>query len=62
MSLDKGRIVTSQYFSLLSHTVLHYVVGYGAWSTGNMSEKMVEEYLEHHQNSSNKGGEDFMLE
>ncbi|MFM7439037.1 MAG: IS200/IS605 family transposase, partial [Snowella sp.] len=37
-------------------------IGYGAWSTGNMSEKMVEEYLEHHESSSNKGGEDFMLE
>ena len=40
----------------------YWGIGYGAWSTGNMSEKMVEEYLEHHQNSSNKGGEDFMLE
>jgi len=39
-----------------------WAIGYGAWSTGNMSEKMVEEYLEHHQNSSNKGSEDFMLE
>jgi putative transposase len=37
-------------------------IGYGSWSTGNMSEKMVEEYLEHHQNSSNNGSEEFMLE
>ena len=39
-----------------------WAIGYRAWSTGNMSEKMVEEYLEQHQNSSNKGSEDFMLE
>ena len=23
-------------------------IGYGAWSTGNITDKMVEEYLEHH--------------
>jgi len=26
----------------------------GAWSTGNVSQEMVEEYLEHHKNLSNK--------
>ena len=31
-----------------------WAIGYGAWSTGNISEKMVEEYLEHHRESSNR--------
>ena len=25
-----------------------WAIGYGAWSTGNITDKMVEEYLEHH--------------
>ena len=28
--------------------------GYGAWSTGNITDEMVQEYLEHHR----KGGQD----
>ncbi len=28
-------------------------IGYGAWSTGNVTDKMVEEYLKHHKVSSN---------
>lgn len=35
---------------------------YGAWSTGNISEKMVEEYLEHHRQVSNNDVDTFMLE
>ena len=30
-----------------------WAIGYGAWSTGNMSDEMVNEYLEHHRNPSN---------
>ena len=39
-----------------------WVIGYGAWSTGNISEKMVEEYLEHHRSSSNQDNDNFLLE
>jgi len=28
-------------------------IGYGAWSTGNVTDKMVEEYLKHHKVSAN---------
>ncbi|MDQ7083904.1 MAG: IS200/IS605 family transposase [Sulfurovum sp.] len=31
-----------------------WAIGYGAWSTGNVSQEMVNEYLEHHRNPSNK--------
>ena len=39
-----------------------WAIGYGAWSTGNISEKMVEEYLEHHRNPSNQDNDNFLLE
>lgn len=28
-------------------------IGYGAWSTGNVTDKMVEEYLDNHKNPAN---------
>ena len=39
-----------------------WAIGYGAWSTGNMSEQMVEEYLEHHRHPSNQDHDNFLLE
>ena len=37
-------------------------IGYGAWSTGNVSEALVAEYLEHHRESSNQDNDNFLLE
>ena len=39
-----------------------WVIGYGAWSTGNVSESVVQEYLEHHRESSNQDSENFLLD
>ena len=39
-----------------------WAIGFGAWSTGNMTEKLVEEYLEHHRNPSNSDHNNFLLE
>ena len=39
-----------------------WAVGYGAWSTGNLTEEMVAEYLEHHRNLSNQDNDNFLLE
>ncbi len=36
-------------------------VGYGAWSTGNITDEMVNEYLEHHRND-NDSKSNFILE
>lgn len=36
-------------------------IGYGAWSTGNLTEEMVEEYLNHHGGEPN-GSDKFILE
>lgn len=36
-------------------------IGYGAWSTGNITEDMVQDYLEHHRERPN-GDENFILE
>lgn len=30
-----------------------WATGYGAWSTGNITDDMVQKYLEHHKDSSN---------
>ena len=35
--------------------------GYGAWSTGNVTDEMVNEYLEHHRNDSSDDS-NFILE
>ncbi len=39
-----------------------WAIGYGAWSTGNVSEAVVEEYLEHHREPSNQDNDNFLLE
>jgi putative transposase len=40
-----------------------WATGYGAWSTGNITDEMVQEYLEHHRSESNKDENDpFILE
>jgi len=39
-----------------------WAIGYGVWSTGNVSEEMVQEYLEHHRNPSNRDLGTMMLE
>jgi putative transposase len=39
-----------------------WAVGYGAWSTGNITESLVKEYLEHHREASNAGRDALMLE
>lgn len=39
-----------------------WAIGYGVWSTGNITEEAVKEYLEHHRSTSNREAEDFILE
>ena len=39
-----------------------WATGYGAWSSGNITDKMVQEYLEHHRKGSDKSGDSFILE
>jgi putative transposase len=39
-----------------------WAIGYGAWSTGNVSESVVEDHLEHHRNPSNQDNDNFVLE
>lgn len=31
-----------------------WAIGYGAWSTGNITDKIVEEYLKHHETKANE--------
>ena len=39
-----------------------WAIGYGVWSTGNITDKMVEEYLEHHRKPSNADTDNIILE
>ena len=39
-----------------------WAIGYGVWSTGNITDKMVEEYLNHHRNPSNADTDNIILE
>lgn len=39
-----------------------WAIGYGAWSTGNITEEVVKQYLEHHRHPSNREAQDFILE
>ena len=39
-----------------------WAVGYGVWSTGNITEEMVQEYLEHHRDKPNSEKGNWILE
>ena len=39
-----------------------WAIGYGCWSTGNITDTMVDEYLEHHRMPKNDNDENFILE
>ena len=38
-----------------------WAIGYGVWSTGNVTEEAVQEYLEHHRQPSNKDMDTMIL-
>ena len=39
-----------------------WATGYGAWSTGNITEEMVQAYLEHRRRKEDEDDSDFILE
>ncbi len=39
-----------------------WAIGYGVWSTGNITEELVKEYLEHHKQQSNNDRNNFIIE
>ncbi|MFT4762563.1 MAG: hypothetical protein ACI9XO_004807 [Paraglaciecola sp.] len=36
--------------------------GFGVWSTGNITDEMVQNYLEHHRKPNDPTNDNFMLE
>ncbi len=39
-----------------------WAVGYGVWSTGNITDEMVQEYLEHHRDKPNSSKGNWIIE
>lgn len=39
-----------------------WAIGYGCWSTGNITNKMVDEYLEHHRKPKDDDNTNFILD
>jgi len=39
-----------------------WAIGYGVWSTGNITDEMVQAYLEHHRQDSNSANDNFILD
>jgi putative transposase len=39
-----------------------WAIGFGYWSTGNITDDMVNEYLEHHRNPSDNNSGNFIIE
>ena len=39
-----------------------WAIGFGVWSTGNITDEMVQAYLEHHRNEPNENTDTMILE
>lgn len=39
-----------------------WAIGYGVWSTGNITDEAVQQYLEHHRQDSNSANDNFILD
>ncbi len=39
-----------------------WAIGFGCWSTGNITDKMINEYLEHHRKPKDGKDENFIIE
>ncbi len=39
-----------------------WAIGYGVWNTGNSTDELVQQYLEHHRQPSNKDNDNIILE
>ena len=39
-----------------------WAIGFGCWSTGNITDEMVNQYLEHHRNPNESNNDNFIIE
>ena len=39
-----------------------WAIGFGAWTTGNITQELIDEYLEHHRQQPNRSDDTFILE
>ena len=59
-----SRILQQEYPSLKKrYWGRHFwAIGYGAWSTGKITDEVVQQYLEHHRSRSNEDNDSFILD
>ncbi len=59
-----SRRIQSEYLELQKrYWGRHFwAIGYGAWSTGNITDEMVQEYLEHHRKPTDSSNDNFIIE
>ena len=58
--LDYQRSNGHSVSRLTAHLV--WLTGFGCWSTGNITDEMVNEYLEYHRKPTDKDDLNFILE
>ncbi len=39
-----------------------WAIGFGCWSTGNITDEMVNQYQEHHRNPNESNNDNFIIE
>ena len=54
-----NRYASHSVFAYTTHLV--WAIGYDGWSSGNVTNEMIDEYLEHHRNPSNADSDDTFI-
>ena len=58
-----GKMLMDEYKEILKHTYWgghFWAIGYGSWSTGNITDEVIQKYLDHH-GAPNADDENFIL-
>jgi putative transposase len=58
----KGRSSRSLQQEYPSLRKRYWAIGYGVWSTGKITDAVVQQYLEQHRNKSNEDNDSFIID
>ena len=56
---DCGVCCPYMLFAVEGGVCCPYAIGFGCWSTGNITDEMVNQYLEHHRNPNQNVNDNF---